>query len=64
MGNKRRVRKSEQPCWTCKNYVNGCNWAKYRLPVEGWKATEGIIKGYKKNMKTYHIEYCPEYIKG
>ncbi len=56
----------DQPCWTCKNYVDGCSWArKEHLPVEGWDATPTIkYQGYTRRgeLLSYAIHYCPEYV--
>ena len=62
----KHIRKTaDQPCWTCKNYVDGCSWALLRVPVEGWKAKQRVIPyAAKRNVVTYTIEYCPEYEEG
>lgn len=56
----------DQPCWTCKNYVDGCSWArKEHLPVEGWDATPTTkYQGYTRRgeLLSYAIHYCPEYV--
>lgn len=46
-----------QPCWTCKNCYDGCNWSRCFKPVEGWDAIPII----KDGDITYNIKYCPEY---
>ena len=55
---------TDQPCWTCKNYMNGCSWARSRTPVEGWNAEKRIMRHGKKIMESYKIKHCPEYEEG
>lgn len=52
----------EQLCWTCQNACGGCSWSLSLTPVEGWTATPSAIKSVKKDVPTYHIEECPQYI--
>lgn len=56
--------KKVQPCWHCKNYIDGCSWArKEHLPVAGWKAKKvHKLQGRNKPFETYEITYCPEFI--
>lgn len=56
--------RSNQPCWSCQNYIDGCSWArKEHLPVEGWDATPVTkFNGNKAEMHTYCIHSCPEYV--
>lgn len=56
---------TDQPCWTCKKYIDGCSWARSRTPVEGWTAEKKVIKSNTKaDIITYKIHYCPEYEEG
>lgn len=52
-----------QPCWSCKNYVDGCVWARTRTqPVEGWIAEPTAKRdGKRDDIRSYAILYCPEY---
>lgn len=52
---------TEQPCWTCKNYVDGCSWSRSRGNelVKGSIAYPTIKQG---NVHSYQIVFCPEYI--
>lgn len=52
-----------QPCWSCKNYVDGCVWARTRTqPVEGWIAEPTAKRdGQRDVIRSYAILYCPEY---
>lgn len=59
---KTPVYKNEQPCWSCRNCINGCNWARDRKPVDGWVAERKPYRGTKTINFTYKITYCPEYI--
>lgn len=66
MGKHKKKRKpsyqNQQPCWTCKNCINGCSWALFLKPVEGWNAIPTTILGYNGNkLPSYKILYCPEY---
>lgn len=55
----------ESICQTCLNF--NCSWHKKFVPVKGWKAQETERIGhYGRNGKTtiiksYHVEYCPQY---
>lgn len=55
---------SNQPCWSCQNYIDGCSWArKEHLPVEGWDATPVTkFNGNGAETHTYCIHSCPEYV--
>ncbi len=48
-------------CWSCAN--TKCSWAKKLIPVEGWTATETVIKdnGMSGYMHSYQVKKCPEY---
>ena len=56
-----RKQSSQQPCWTCKNYVDGCSWSREFKPVHGWDAKK--VKREEGNVG-YKILYCPEYEEG
>ena len=56
-----------QPCWYCKNYINGCSWSRSFIPVEGWtakpvKRVYGFANGETKVINTYKIIKCPEFV--
>ena len=59
---------SDQPCWDCAKYYNGCSWSRDFTPLEGWVATPTYKAGVTRSdgtryppMKSYHITYCPEF---
>ena len=62
---KRRERihrmENTQPCWTCKNYIDGCNWSRDFTPVPGWVAERVLRIEEGEADFGYRIEYCPEY---
>lgn len=53
-----------QPCWHCKNYIDGCSWSrKEHKPVEGWIAEKSVkYQGDSSPLETYAILYCPEFV--
>lgn len=53
-----------QPCWHCKNYIDGCSWSrKEHKPVEGWVAKKvRRLQGRNSPFESYEISYCPEFI--
>lgn len=57
-----------QPCWSCKKACGGCNWSAFFKPVDGWVAEPTTIKNSlgdgKKDMGSYRIISCPEYMEG
>ena len=58
---------SDQPCWDCKKYVNGCSWSRSFIPIEGWKAEKRILttaRKFEPKIETYRILYCPEFERG
>lgn len=59
--NRYRRDTSLQPCWTCKNYIDGCSWARELKPVSGWVAEKVIRQEEGEIGIGYSIEYCPEY---
>ena len=59
---KTRSRVGEETlCWTCSHALpsDGCNWSKYRKPVEGWIAEE--FNFMLKGIPSYEVSYCPQY---
>ena len=62
--NKIGARPSMQPCWFCKNYVDGCSWSKSKgnVPVEGWIAVPSVKAVDGHSLNTFQILYCPEFI--
>lgn len=51
-----------QLCWGCKKYINGCNWSRKGIPVDGWEAEPCSIKlSVDQTIPSYKIKSCPEY---
>lgn len=51
-------------CWTCRNAVGRCSWAKKGKPVDGWEATETKLvarKGKRTHITSYIVHKCPMY---
>ena len=53
-----------QPCTTCKNCVQGCEWSERYEPVPGWVAEPTIIGKLSYNISSYRIISCPKYEEG
>jgi len=66
---KKATHAHKQLCFTCKNFCNGCSWARSFKPVEGWDATPTVIVNTvtgdnKRISHSYAIRGCPEYEEG
>ena len=68
---KQRTTQKGTLCWRCKNSVpdvygrRGCNWSRYKLPVEGWTAKETRLRTLPDTYVTsYHVYSCPEFSEG
>lgn len=59
---KRLREEKEQLCWRCQKACGACNWSKHLLPIEGWEATEVVIKDFMGDFTSYKIKKCPEFI--
>ena len=61
----RRPPKRKHLCWDCSNYIDGCTWSAYGIPVEGWQATQTprIYRG-KEIGFNYQVHKCPGYNPG
>ena len=71
-------RKDSSICWDCRNSVpdkagpKGCPWSRNFEPVEGWKATETVLKlkygdngHYRKGeIGSYIVHECPLFEEG
>ena len=53
-------------CWECKKAITGeCSWSNDFTPVEGWEATQTLIKmTTEKKEISYFVHSCPEFEKG
>ena len=51
-----------QLCWRCKNACGGCSWSQHLIPIKGWLAKKSIIHDNDGDIRTYEIEFCPEFI--
>lgn len=61
-GEKNKIGKQEQICWTCVNCVGGCSWSSDFIPVEGWTAVpDTILRQEGADTQTYKIYDCPQY---
>lgn len=54
-------------CWWCVNSVpteeHGCSWSREFVPIDGWRATKEIRKYDVKEIETYTVHWCPQYIR-
>lgn len=57
-------KRKETLCWTCKNACGGCSWSQSFTPVEGWDATETVLKCAEGEETSYFVSGCPLYIIG
>ena len=49
-------------CWECSKAVLGCNWSRYFVPIEGWKAEQRLMPGGANGpILSYRVDYCPEF---
>lgn len=55
---------SEQLCWNCAKCTGSCSWSKDFRPIEGWTATSVYRRDGGRNVHTYNIIACPEFVKG
>ena len=61
-GEKNKIGKPEQLCWTCLNCVGGCSWSIEFKPVEGWTAVPDIMtRQVGDDIHTYKVYDCPNY---
>lgn len=52
-------------CWSCRNAVSGCSWAKTGKPVQGWTATPTKVRALDKKcgyIESFRVEKCPLYV--
>ena len=59
----------ESICWHCKHAVpgkdKGCEWSRYRKPVDGWSAKEAARKKITGEIYTaYRVLACPKFERG
>lgn len=52
------MKMNESKCWDCKNCLDGCQWAKEKKPIEGWKVKE---RKYKDGTVSWCVLDCPEF---
>lgn len=49
-------------CWDCKNYMNGCSWAREGKPVEGWTAIPTVKQQHNHDpLHSFLVLKCPEF---
>lgn len=49
-------------CFRCQKAICGCSWSREFVPVDGWTAEPVILKGFGKDVPSYHITACPEFV--
>ena len=59
---------SESLCWACKNAVpcggDGCSWSRRFVPIKNWTAEEKNYPCRTREVQTYLVIDCPEYVHG
>ncbi len=65
--------KQDTICWGCANAVpnnkgRGCEWSKYKKPVDGWVAVPTVVAGARlhddtfQQIPSFKVEECPKYV--
>lgn len=47
-------------CWECKN--TACRWIREGKPVKGWTAEKTNIHNVEKDVPSYNVKKCPEFL--
>lgn len=57
--------KKKTLCWDCANYLDGCSWARYGIPVAGWDAdiSYQMDSNGKGPMKCFCVNTCPKFVR-
>lgn len=61
---KQKFVKTDQLCWDCAKYAGQCLWSSCFKPIKGWTATPVHKIDVGREVNTYSITACPEFIKG
>lgn len=62
--NKNVSQLSKQLCWSCAKCTGGCSWSKEFKPIEGWTAAHIYRRDGGRDVETYDIFACPEFVRG
>lgn len=52
----------DQLCWKCAKAIKGCSWSRDFEPVEGWTAQFVERFDGDRDISTYSITACPEFV--
>jgi hypothetical protein len=64
--------KNDSLCWCCENAVpdkdgkRGCEWSRYKQPVEGWEVSQvaRVQDAKGRLVPSYTVARCPKFKRG